>query len=516
MSKKLARLVGDHRRLYNEGRTFSGDDADDEDLGFDALIESTTHPTLKAIYLANPELRMPGRLSDRRRLVVIRSNEAWERSARWAARNYLSGIVHEARGASLSLERREIDVREILKALTQSDVLLQLAPDDAMPDVLERIATAEIDATRVRQGHMTEVLRLHFGMSETRWPAGWDPLDIDCTHIDLAIEQANDAADFLEILQVFRVGSVAQEPEPAITEADDDNWKKMPTPEGPWARVLNSPIAAPKTAATKGLWAACEKIMNADLPLRTVYNDPTGTLVAEWPHAADVVRRLLSGISVGDVVKLRPTLLVGAPGTGKTSLLQAIAAMLDVPHFVFPCASSGDNSFGGTPARWHSSQLSTPGEAIRQHGVANPIVILDELEKAGRHYDNGSLVDALLPMLEAHTAREYYETALDAKIDLSHVSFVATANTLSIPAPLRDRFDVVQMPDPGPQHIGPLARRIVDDIRRKRGLVPRMIPPVAPDEADLLKKAWRGGSLRQLSRIVEALVDNRDRLEIKH
>ena len=119
-------------------------------------------------------------------------------------------------------------------------------------------------------------------------------------------------------------------------------------------------------------------------------------------------------------------------------------------------------------------------------------------------------------MLEVHTASGYFETALDAPIDLSHVSFVATANTLKIPAPLQDRFDIVRMPDPGPEHIGPLAKRIVDDIRRKRGLVDGMIPPIAPDESDLLSKAWRGGSLRQLARIVETLVDNRDRLEIKH
>ena len=514
MSKKLARLVGG-RRAYSEGQTFSGD-IDDEDLGIDALIESTTHPTLKAIYLANPELPHPLRLPDRRRLVVIRSGENWERAARWAARNYLSGIVHEAQGASLSLERCEIDVREILKALGQSDVLLQLGPGDVVPDVLARIASAEIDAGRVTKGHMTEVLRQHFGTPASDWPIGWDPLDIDCTHLDLAIEQASSPADFLEILQVFRAEAGAQEPEPAIVEAEDDSWKRMPEPAGPTARVLTAPIATPKTQATKGLWTACEKIVNADLPLRTVYNDPTEALAGEWPHAGEVVRRLLAGIRVGDVIKLRPTLLVGAPGTGKTSLLQAIAQCLDTPYFVFPCASSGDNSFGGTPARWNSSQLSTPGETIRQHGVANPIVILDELEKAGRHYENGSLVDALLPMLETHTASGYFETALDAPIDLSHVSFVATANTLSIPAPLKDRFDVVRMPDPGPEHIGPLAKRIVDDIRRKRGLVEGMIPPIAPDEADLLEKAWRGGSLRQLARIVEALVDNRDRLEIKH
>ncbi|MEF2553064.1 AAA family ATPase [Aurantimonas sp. A2-1-M11] len=513
MSKKLARLVGS-RRAYSEGQTFSGDDVDDEDPGIQSLVEDARIPTLKAIFLANPELRIPERMSDRRRLVVIRSNENWERSARWAARTYVSGIVHEARGASLDVAGRYIDVREILKALGQSDVLLQLGPDDVVPDVLARIASAEIDATRVGEAHLTEVLRLHFGTPDAVWPAGWDPLSFDCVHLDLAIEQASLPSDFIEILAIFRAEAGAQEPEEAAPLVEED--VRMPEPAGPTARVLTSPIATPKTQATKSLWSACEKIANVDLPLRTVYNDPTAMLLGEWPHAGDVIRRLLAGINVGDVVKLRPTLLVGAPGTGKTSLLQAIAAMLDTPHFVFPCASSGDNSFGGTPARWHSAQLSTPGEAIRQHGVANPLVILDEIEKAGRHFENGSLVDVLLPMLEAHTAQAYYETALDAPIDLSHVSFVATANTLSIPAPLRDRFDVVRMPDPGPEHIGPLARRIVDDIRRKRGLVPGMIPPIAPDEEDLLKKAWRGGSLRQLSRIVEALVDNRDRLEIRN
>ncbi|MDE0925221.1 AAA family ATPase [Aurantimonas coralicida] len=515
MSKKLARLIGSRRPL-DEGQTFSGDDADDENFGIEALLDSTTHPSLKAIYLANPELPHPLRMPDRRRLVVIRSNENWERSARWAARSYLNGIAHEVQGPTLNLERCEIDVREILASLSRSDVLLQLAVDDVLPDVLARIASAEIDATRVREEHMTEVLRRHFGTPTTWWPAGLDPLSFDCVHIDLAIEQASDVADFLEILSVFRAEAGTPEPEPVIAEADDDSWKRLPTPAGPTARVLTSPIAATKTTATKALWTACEKIVNVDIPLRTVYNDPTEALVAEWPHASDVIRRLLAGVRVGDVIKLRPTLIVGAPGTGKTALLQAIAQCLDTPYFVFPCASSGDNSFGGTPARWHSSQLSTPGEAIRQHGVANPIVILDELEKAGRHYDNGSLVDALLPMLEAHTASGYFEAALDAPIDLSHVSFVATANTLSIPAPLKDRFDVVQMPDPGPQHIGPLTRRIVADIQRKKGLVDGMIPPVAPDEEDLLKKAWKGGSLRKLARIVEALVDNRDRLEIRN
>lgn len=512
MSNKISRIVGKRRP-----QPVDPDDIDMLDVMREDALAGVSQASVRAIHLANPGL--PDTIDvERSRLVVVRSSEAWAAAARRIATTLVVTRPSEFSTRNFDGSPSPIVPAPVLSALGQNDVLVHIHGDDELPEILRRLVDVEIDAREIGEPLMTEILRRRFSASDVRWPADLVATEIDCRLVDLAIEQARNAGDALEILRILiddadrqRPRAEAEIPEPR-PEPRQEHKVKEPT-----VRVLQAPAAgASATTATKAMWQACQSIAGKDLPLITAITDPTAALVEEWPHAADVVRRLLAPVRFGEVVKIRPTLLVGAPGTGKTSLLQAICEILDVPHIVYPCASSGDNSFGGTPARWHSSQLSTPGEAIRQHKIANPVVILDELEKAGRHWEAGSLVDALLPMLETHTARAYYEAAIDAQLDLSHVSFLATANTLSIPAPLKDRFDVVRMPDPGPEHVGPIARKIVDDIRRRRGLIEGMISPIAPDEEELLQKAWKGGSLRQLTRIVETLVDNRDRLEIRN
>lgn len=491
-SPKIPALVEENE--FDEGETYDG---------------SSRPITEVALFLANPDLpTIAGRLGSRR-LLVYRNIEGWAEPGQTAASHFFGSSPIMYRDGMLP------PVVEVLETLGRRNVLITLEPGKKLQPVLANLAYATIDASRVTNEHLETAIRMRFNEPRFTWPAEWSIRDFQCLHLDTAAEQAQTGEAFLEILGAIKreidaeaVGDLQadQVEEAVVVDEDEDT--------GPVARVLASKGKA--TDATKRMWSACAGIADADLPLRTAPSDPTSDLIDEWPHAADVVCRLLAGVHRGHVVKLRPTLLVGAPGTGKTSLLQAIASRLDVPHIVFPCATSGDNAFGGTPARWHTSQISTPGEAIRQHAVANPVIILDELEKSGRHHESGSLVDALLPMLEAHTARQYYEASLDAVFDLSHVSFVATANSLTIPAPLRDRFDVVQMPDPGPEHIGPLAKRIVDNIRRRRGLAEGMLPPLAPDEEELIREVWNVGSLRKLTRIVEALVDNRDRMQSRN
>lgn len=74
----------------------------------------------------------------------------------------------------------------------------------------------------------------------------------------------------------------------------------------------------------------------------------------------------------------------------------------------------------------------------------------------------------------------------------------------------RDRFKVVRIPSPGFEHIGVLSERIIEDLAKSRGLDRRWIEPLAQDEQDLVRKAWTGGSLRKLSRIVTMIVDGRE------
>ncbi|ALN73099.1 AAA family ATPase [Aureimonas sp. AU20] len=230
-----------------------------------------------------------------------------------------------------------------------------------------------------------------------------------------------------------------------------------------------------------------------------------------WPHARTVVDRILQDVRPGEPVRFRPTLLVGKPGSGKTSLAREIGTALGLHTTVYPCAAVSDNSFGGTPSQWGTRRASTPLEAIRVANLANPILVLDEIEKTGTGDRHGSLLTSLLPMLERHTASQYFEVGIERNADLSYVSFLATANSLDgVPAPLRDRFRVVEMPDAGPEHLGDLARRIVADIAIDGGMDLAWTPPLAHDELGVIRKMWKGGSLRRLKTAVQATLDARE------
>ena len=246
------------------------------------------------------------------------------------------------------------------------------------------------------------------------------------------------------------------------------------------------------------------------LPARPIA-DIRREVAAAYPHATEIVDALLDQCRDGEAVAFRPTLLVGSPGSGKTSILRAITTALGVPTVVYPCAGVSDGSFAGTPSQWATRRASTPLEAIRSSGHPNPVIVLDEIEKTGTS-QAGSLSNALLPLLEKSSAAGFFEVGLDRTADLSAVSYLATANSLDgVPVALKDRFRVLKMPDPQPEHIGSIATRIVADLRAERRLHPAFMPDLAADEIGVIAKTWGGGSLRRLHRAVGATLDARER-----
>lgn len=234
---------------------------------------------------------------------------------------------------------------------------------------------------------------------------------------------------------------------------------------------------------------------------------------AQMPHTVDAFLRVVGPMQAGDPVHIRPTLLVGEPGTGKSTMARIIAEVLGVPFELHGMGGASDSSLMGTSAQWHSARENVVLQLIKRTKTCNPVVCWDEIEKAGTSRHNGAAVDAMLPLLETHTAKIYRDPALEIEVDLSMVSHIATANSLSgIPRPLLDRFNIVKMPEPEWQHVGVLSRGILDKIAKERGLDRRWFPDLAGDELEALKPLWNGGSIRRLEKILRRMMDGRDGL----
>jgi|GEM_PF-4172575 len=257
-------------------------------------------------------------------------------------------------------------------------------------------------------------------------------------------------------------------------------------------------------------------------PLRRAPSDVSAVaaqLRAEYPHACEQISRLMTDIRGDETVALRPTLIVGAPGTGKSRVVRRLSELLSVPLRRYDAASSMDASFGGTPKQWSTARPCIPLTAIAEFRVANPIIMIDEIDKAATSRHNGSLDQALLPFFERETARRYPDVGIEVEVDLSHVSYIATANSdVGIPQHLLDRFRIVRWPDPTQDMLPDLVRGVLADIAEDQRIDPRFIEPLSGDELDVIEKAWVRGrpSFRRLQVIVRATLTARETFALRH
>ena len=235
------------------------------------------------------------------------------------------------------------------------------------------------------------------------------------------------------------------------------------------------------------------------------------TLRDEFPHLHMQIDVLLSDLTEGEPIRLRSTLLVGPAGGGKSRLARRLADCLEIGLHRYDAAGSSDNAFGGTARRWSTGEHCTPLEAIRRHMIANPIVLVDEIDKAAIGRQNGNLCNSLMPFMEVETSRKFPDPFIQAEVDLSNVSYVLTANDDTLlPAPLLDRLRIIRLPSPSIEHLPALARGIVSDIARERGGDARWWPNLEDGELAVAEELWPGGSVRRLRAVIERILAFRE------
>lgn len=286
-------------------------------------------------------------------------------------------------------------------------------------------------------------------------------------------------------------------------------------PQGAGVVVIRS-IGAPATSNGARVVESFKDMIGKLVPFIAVPADPRkvrDSLLARFPYVAPLIDDILAQISPLDHVALRPLVLWGPPGCGKTEFATCLLRELGIPQATYNCGGVADSAIGGTARHWSTGQQSLPLDLIKRHKVANPGIILDEIEKAATGRHNGSLIDVLLGMLEPASARHYHDIYTMASVDISHVIWLATSNDVSrLPAPLRDRCRVVEFPQAGIDHLPLLAKSVLGEIRAERRSDGHWLPDLAPDEIMAIAQVWTDGSIRKLRRLVDGVLMAREKI----
>jgi ATP-dependent Lon protease len=253
--------------------------------------------------------------------------------------------------------------------------------------------------------------------------------------IQKELGEQDENADFDDLEK--RIKS-ARMPKEALTKAAAEMKKlKMMSPMSAEATVVRNYIETlvnlpwkKKTKISKDLLAA-ENILDTD-----------------HYGLEKVKERIIEYLAVQqrvDKLKAPILCLVGPPGVGKTSLGQSIAKAINRKFVRVALGGVRDES----EIRGHRRTYigSMPGKVLQSMtkvGVKNPLFLLDEVDKMGQDF-RGDPSSALLEVLDPEQNHTFVDHYVEVEYDLSDVMFVATANSLNIPAPLLDRMEVIRL-----------------------------------------------------------------------
>ncbi|XP_004302240.1 PREDICTED: lon protease homolog 1, mitochondrial [Fragaria vesca subsp. vesca] len=224
----------------------------------------------------------------------------------------------------------------------------------------------------------------------------------------------------------------------------------------------------------------------------------------------DVKERILEFIAVGKLRGISQGKIIclsGPPGVGKTSIGRSIARALNRNFFRFSVGGLSDVAeIKGHRRTYIGAMPGKMVQCLKNVGTANPLVLIDEIDKLGRGHA-GDPASALLELLDPEQNANFLDHYLDVPIDLTKVLFVCTANVIeSIPAPLLDRMEVISIAGYITDEKMHIARDYLEKTTREAcGIEPEQVDMTNAALLALIENYCREAGVRNLQKHIEKI-----------